>query len=629
MLGGIASRGDRSEIHRDGESALAVTRFDWEMTDGFSGQTLIANDRDVSVVADATLYYRDDLLRALEERGVRPSGTSPSHLIAAAYRAWGVDCVKQLEGDFAFVVYDRATRSTFAARDFMGRRPLYYAELGNTLLVASTVRAIVAHPDCPNEFDVVALAEIAGVSLAGHERTPYAAVRALPPAMSLTRDAGARVRLHSYWTLPLGDEATSSSFDDASTELRDLLGAAVNERCAPTGPTAIWLSGGWDSPVMYGIGNAARDRIGRSRLRPVSFSYPVNDPAREDELIDEITKFWNAQPKWLSIDNVPLLEDAVSHASAADIPLQHAFENWLRALVSATQGIGARVAFYGDGGDQLFAVSTIFFQDLFAKLRWLELGREWRAFGNSWDPQRVWSSVARPVLSDWARDRRGLVRQSFAFPPWMNREFIRANGLDARQAEAEATLAAGGGGRSAAETRRALLNPLTPRVLASLSGFGLESGVETRAPLLDRRIVEFACRRPRSERASGGAVKHLLRSAAKDLLPPTVLEPRKEKTGVLTGYFARSFRSDPGDIVSDTFSSSQLVEMGIVDAAALQQAWHEYKTRGTGPSAHLFMVFQTELWLSARATASVEVSGNTRELIRMPAASFLQSAGPV
>ena len=628
MLGGIASRGDRSEIWRNGESVVGVARYEWELADGFSGQSLVVHDRDLTVAADATLYYRDDLLRALDAAGVRPSGTSTGHLIAAAYRAWGPSCPVHLEGDFAFVVIDHANHRTFAARDFMGRRPLYYAEIGDTLLIASTVRSIIAHPACPNEFDAVAIAEIVGVSLAGHESTPYKAVRALPPATSLTRDGNTAVRTQAYWALQIRDDEQAMSFDDASQELRALLGAAMTERCAPSGPTAIWLSGGYDSPVMYGIGNAARDRIGRPRLRPVSFSYPVNDPAREDELIDDVTKFWNAQPKWLSIEGVPLLANAAANAAAADIPFQHAFENWLRALFAATQGLEARVALYGDGGDQLFAGSTIFLQDLFERFRWLELGREWRAFGGR-NPRELWSSVARPVLSDWKHGHRGLERPTIAFPSWMNRDFVRAHGLDTRQARAEAALAAGEGGRFGAENKRSLLNSVIPRVLASLSGFALERGVELRAPLLDYRVVEFACRRPRSERASGGEVKHLLRRAAKDLLPASVLAPRKEKTGVLTGYFARSFRSDPDGIVSDALGHSRLAEMGIIDAAALQQSWQEYKTRGAGSGGHLFVAFQVELWLSARANTQVKTTESREELIRMPAAGFLQSVGPV
>src|SRR5688572_18222057 len=480
MLAAVASRGDRTEIWRDRESVLAVTRFEWELTDGFSGQALVVNDGDVGVAADATLYYRDDLLRALQAAGVRPSGKSPAHLIAAAYRAWGVDCPVHLEGDYAFVVYDRARRRVFAARDFMGRRPLYFAEVGDTLLVASTVGAIIAHPACPNELDLVALAELVGVSLAGHSRTPYLAVHAVPPATSLVRDGTGAVRTQSFWRLQLDDAAAGESFDAAAERLRSLLEGAITERCALSGPTAIWLSGGYDSPVTFGVGNAALDRAAKPRLRPVSFSYPVGDPGREDELIEEIARFWNAQPRWLSIQDVPLLRDAARHAARADIPFQHAFENWLRALLAGTNELGARVALNGDGGDQLFAVSTVFLRDLFADFRWRELRREWQAFGGA-GARELWASVARPVLEERRRGRGDRLSPGIPLPTWMNREFVERHALERRQAEAEASLAAEGGGRAAAETRRSLSNPTIPRVLAGFSALGLEHGVELRA----------------------------------------------------------------------------------------------------------------------------------------------------
>jgi asparagine synthase (glutamine-hydrolysing) len=603
MLAALSDRGDRSEVMRRDDAVLAVARFEWEMQDGLSGHALVVTDGDITVAADATLYYCDDLLRALSGAGVRPAGTTPAHMIAAAYRAWGDECAGKLEGDFAFVIRDHASRRTIAVRDFMGRRPLYYAEVGNALIIASTVGAIVAHPACPKDLDLLALGEIVGVSLAGHSLTPYAAVKALPPATALMREDNRVAQTHTYWEPRLDGDASrdTESFDSASEQLRALLSTAITERCARSSATAIWLSGGYDSPVMFAVGNAALDRSASQRLHPISFSYPVGDPGREDELIDEIARFWNARPTWLSIEDVPLLRDATAHAARSDVPFQHAFENWLRALFGATQLNGAHVALYGDGGDQLFAVSTIFLQDLFAGFRWRELQREWRAFGGS-GVRELWRSVARPVLAD---ARRRVHAPSITFPEWMSAEFVRRHGLERRQAEAEASLASGGGGRAAAETRRSLANPTIPRVLAGLSALSLEYSVELRAPLLDRRVVEFALQRPRAERASAGAVKHLLRRTSQGLLPPTVLAPRAQRTGVLTGYFSRSFRSDPNEIVSDTFAHSILAAAGIVDGAALQQSWREYKNHGTGGGGHLFVAFQTELWLKARLLTAV------------------------
>ena len=617
----LASRGDRYAVWRNNESVMAVARFDWELADEFSGPGLIVQDGDLTVAADATLYYREDLMRALGGANVKPAGRTPAHLIAAAYRTWGADCTRHLEGDYAFVVRDHARHRTFAARDFMGRRPLYYAEIGAGLIVSSQVSAIVAHPACSRELDDAALAEIVGYSLAGHERTPYVAVRALPAAHTLVRDGSGEVRVAKHWTLVVEDTDSTESFDAASEELRDLLGNAMVERRAVSGPTTIWLSGGYDSPVMFGVGNDALERRGFRRLSPVSVSYPPGDPGREDELIEEITAFWSTRPTWVSIDDIPMLANAREHAARADIPFQHAFENWLRTLLGATARQGSRVALYGDGGDQLFAVSTVFLRDLFSNGRWRELRREWRAFDGS-GVRELWHRVARPELAAHVRRARGRTTPSIALPTWLDAGFVARHSLVERQAEAEAELEVGG--HASAETRRSLGNPTIPRVLTGFSAMALEQGVELRAPLLDQRIVRFALRRPRRERASAGAVKHLLRQSAHALLPASVLAPRGAKTGVLTGYFARSFRGDPDGVVTDAFSHSILADRGIVDGAALQHAWREYKSGGGGGGAYLFVAFLTEMWLRARDVTSVASSAAHANEIKVPAVGFVQ-----
>ena len=622
-LAALAPRGDRFGVWRSADSVMAVARFDWELADGFSGASLIVNDGDVSVASDATVYYRDDLLRALAAANVRPSGTTTAHLVAAAYRAWGPDCTRHLEGDYAFVVRDHARHRTFAARDCMGRRPVYHAEVNGALLVASLVAPIVVHAACDRSLDDVALAELVGVSLAGADRTPYRIVRSLPAASSLLRDGSGPVSVSHYWTVSVEEPPATESFDAASEHLKALLADAIVERLAPDGPTSIWLSGGYDSPVMFGVGNAALDQRGRPRLDPISFSYPAGDPAREDELITDITNYWSSPPEWLAIDDVPLLANARANAARSDIPFQHAFENWLRALLGATNRRGSRVALYGDGGDQLFAVSTIFLLDLFSGRHWRELRREWRAFGGS-GVRALWDTVARPALSERRHARRGRPRPTITFPDWLNADFVAQHELNRRQAEAEAALAAGGGGVAAAETRRSLGNPTVPRVLAGFSALALEHDVELRAPLLDRRLVDFALQRPRRERASAGAVKHLLRHSARGLLPPSVLAPRPAKTGVLTDYFARSFRADPNGIVSDAFDQSILAARGIVDGAALQQAWRMYRSSGAGGGGHLFVAFQTEMWLHARHLTPVKTTDFVEKKLSVPAAGIVQ-----
>src|SRR6185295_14371372 len=137
-----------------------------------------------------------------------------------------------------------------------------YIELQGGLLLSSMVGAIVAHPSYDADFNDVALAELVGVSLAGHSSTPYLGVCALPPATTLVQDGSGTVRVHTHWKLELNESDDTESFDAASERLQELLANAITERRATSGPTSIWLSGGYDSPVMFAVGNAALDRQG-------------------------------------------------------------------------------------------------------------------------------------------------------------------------------------------------------------------------------------------------------------------------------------------------------------------------------------------------------------------------------
>src|SRR5690242_19500636 len=138
-----ASADDRFAIWRGAGALLAVARHPWEMALSFSGDALVLVEDDLAVAADASVYYCDDLRAALARAHVGVTGPSASHLILAAYRAWGADCAAHLEGDFAFVVWDAKSRTVVAARDFSGKRTLYYSSQshgggGERLVLAST-----------------------------------------------------------------------------------------------------------------------------------------------------------------------------------------------------------------------------------------------------------------------------------------------------------------------------------------------------------------------------------------------------------------------------------------------------------------------------------------------------------
>jgi asparagine synthase (glutamine-hydrolysing) len=610
MLGQMRTRGsDRSAVSTTDGAAVAVARNGWELAEGWSGEALTVMDADLVVAADASIYYQKELRDKLAAKGVRARGTTPSDLILAAYRAWGEQCTRHLEGDYAFILWDGGRRRVFCARDFGGKRPLYYADLGHAIILASTMSAVVAHPDCPDDLNLVYLAEAAGALWASPRETAYRAVSLIPAGWSLSWSGDSAARLRQHWHPPAIESGPGPAFEEAGAELRELLCRAVDERFAKTGATAVWMSGGWDSTAVFGAGaQVLQRRRGPQLLRPVSISYPPGDPGREDELIAAVAEQWHTPVHWLHIQNMPLIDRPSERAALRDEPSAHTFEIWNHSLAAGSRAVGARVAFDGNGGDQLFQVSPTFLADLLRSGRWVAFLRQWRALKlEGFNEFFRWAvkPALPPVLLDVATAIRAGKRLHGVYERWMPRWTTRhlLGTLAARQRLHTPPREA----RSCAayETSFYFGSATPPRTFGVLAGLALEEGVELRSPLYDQRVIDFAVRRPRWERASGGETKHLLRRAMRGLLPDHVLAPRPFRTGMTSKYFERETRKRFPDAFRAVSESWVLAELGIVEPGLLARACQEYlQVPDPHVGSALLCTFHVESWLRARRWGS-------------------------
>ena len=608
MLDAMGSLGRTTSVLTPEPGAmLAVARHDWERDDALSGPVLVLNGDDVAVAADASVYYRRDLVDRLAMKRVQSATDDPGALIHAAYRAWGEQCPEALEGDYAFIVYDRHRRGVFCARDIAGRRPLFYADLGDTLVVASSVSAILAHPECPDDLNLAAVgASAAFMRWSWGTETCYAAIQVVPMAGTLSWRGSTRVGRH--WTPEAVGTHSDIPFEQAAAKLREMFAQAVYERLSPRGQTAVWMSGGRDSTAVFAAGQHALSRANDTRqLTPVSISYPPGDMGREDELIEAVATRWDARVHWLDIDGIPLFHRDQDRARKRDEPAASPYENVNRALADGARAIGARVALDGNGGDLLFSGTDIFLSDLLGGWRWRTLVRELRRRrARGW--RHLFEATVQPLLPQaplryWARLSGGTPPKHYLERPiaaWMEQEFVERHDLLER--ERALLPQQGGETRSEAEHRWWTTLPFVGYMQGLLQPGYLEAGVQARSPLLDRRIVEFALGRPPWERVSGTETKRLLRVAMRGLIPAPVLAPRRVKTGLTLSYSRQSMKRAFPELFEELYRSPLiLAELGVVDPARLRDSVSRCaRSMGEDLRVDLFYTLQTELWLRAR-----------------------------
>jgi asparagine synthase (glutamine-hydrolysing) len=618
------ARGSRNplQVYAEPGVIIGVSTSSTEPSQVTAGLALSVDDNYV-VVADATLYYLPELFRKLGQ--AIPPTASPSQLVLAAFRAFGPACANHLEGDFAFLVWDRRERRVHCGRDFTGRRPLFLAEWGGGLIVSTSLDSIASLPGFnPRVNDTVVGADAAGLLFSLDDETCMRGVRTLRAGYAAEWSSGHVLRTQRLWS-PGPMNTGTLGFDDAAEHLRDLLATAVRERLSATAPSAVWMSGGRDSTAVFAAGMYARRQDSTDPpLIPISRSHPIGDSGREDEAIDQIARFWQVEPHWVHSERIPMFPGFRNRGTWSAEPFAQPFEGLTRALAEAGRKLGSPVALDGYGGDFLFQVSRVYLADLVARGKVRRAMRDWRAMDRAGEGLRGFFSYGvQPNLPRWATRALATARGGHPLrdsmeripPPWITPRFIAEHALRDRFA-ALGPASQVGTSTAERETRFYLSHQFFARVNSKMAGFALDHGVELRSPLLDRRIVQFALSRPREELNSAGDIKRLLRASMRGLLPEPVLAPRRAKTGTLTSYFAQHMRTDGLASLSEILPARALADAGIIEPDTLTREVARYREQGAGyPHVEsLFCTLQAEIWLRARGNDAMPV-GSSRQTV--------------
>jgi asparagine synthase (glutamine-hydrolysing) len=561
MARAIVHRGpDDAGFHIEPEHALYLGFRRLAIIDITGGRQPMWNeDKSVCVLFNGEIYNQAALrVELLGEGHVFQTDHSDTEVLVHGYEQWGEDLPARLNGMFAFVVWDRPRQRLFAARDRFGEKPFFYVARPGFFAFASELSALIRHPDVDRTIDQRALQKFFAYGYIPAPNALYRGARKLPGGCSLTLDlADFRVRERRYWRFAIDadEDAPDDRIPELAEELRSLLDRAVARRLVSDVPLGVFLSGGIDSSTLLAL--AARHRSPASLdTFTIGFNEPSFDEtayAREVALAigtrhhERILDFDAARD--LSMKVLGRLDEPTGDASILPTYLLSAFA---RETVT--------VALTGDGGDELFAG-----YDPFAALAPA-------AWYDRMVPRPIHLLLRRMAemlpraTTNMSLDfklRRALMGLSYAprlrLPVWMSPlEPARMGALFDAPLPAEDLYSEAIEAWDNARAR----NPID-RTLEFFSNFYLQGDIlaktdraammvslETRAVFLDNDVVEFCARLPHGYKYRCGVRKFLLRRAADELVPDTVLKRPKKGFGIpLARWLAQMPPAPPLDAV--------------------------------------------------------------------------------
>ena len=342
----------------DGACCLGHTRL--SIIDLNTGDQPLANeDRSIYCVVNGEFYDFECIRLRLEARGHRFRTRSDSEILLHLYEDHGPDCLKELRGEFAFVLWDTRNNSLFAARDRFGIKPLFYSQQGARLLFASEVKALHA-AGVPAAWDEQGFLEhFATISWAS--LTLFRGVSAIPPGHYLTA-RGTDLSVHRYWDFnyPLEEDLPEGRSDeDYAVEFGAILDEAVRHRLRADVPVGCYLSGGLDSCSVLAL--MAKHAAGRVRAFSLSFDHAMYD---EGPIAREMAERAGAEFTMIPVSHAGLafdMSNAVYHNEGFFINANSAAKF---ALSRNVRDAGYKVVLTGEGSDEVLAGYPFFRQDL-------------------------------------------------------------------------------------------------------------------------------------------------------------------------------------------------------------------------------------------------------------------------
>ena len=562
-------------------------------------QPAFNEDKSVAVILNGEIYNYRELRADLEKRGHAFRSASDTEVLPHLYEEYGDDMLRELNGMFAFALWDSRRRRLLIGRDRFGEKPLYWGVFDNTLIFASEPKVLLAHPAVKPALNLQALRYYLSFDYVPAPLSIYEGINKLPAAHKLVLEDG-RVDVDRYWCLTYKTAQPVPSENEAADHLRELLADAVRMRLVSDVPLGVLLSGGVDSSSVA----AFAVRASTEPVKTFSISFA-------EASFDE-SAYARGVAKFLGTDHH---EERLSANLAANLVSE--IGAWMDEpfsdpslvptyLLSRFTRKHVTVALGGDGGDEIFAGYP-----MYAGVRWGEFYKRLSPTLRS----RIIEPVVRmlPVktknLSFDYKALRFVTGAKYdavarhhvwfgSFTPEEQTALLTPDALAASDGEiyAQARQLADECDNDDLVTRMQSVDTrlyLAEDILTKVDRASMAVSLEVRAPFLDPRVAEFAASLPPSYKLRGHRTKYILKKAVHELLPPFVTKRGKKGFGVPV---AEWLKLNLRPLARDLLSPERVRRAGVFNPEYIARLQDEHERGVANHRKLLWTLLMFELW---------------------------------
>ena len=576
-----------------------------------------------AIAFNGEIYNFSEIKKKLESQHASLAGTwrghSDTEVMLAAISAWGLEsALVSFVGMFVFALWDNHERILHLARDRIGEKPLYYGVIDGAFVFGSELKAITAFSNADLEIDRNAVAALMQYGYVPSPQSIYCGILKLPAAslLSVVVAEPGSYRYGEpkhYWSAHREDlEEHRSQYalrDDASLieELHSLLQNSVRQQMVADVPLGAFLSGGVDSSMIVALMQAKSSRPVKTFT--IGFHEEGYNEAHYAQAVachlgTEHTELYvTSAEAAAAIPRLPEIYDE-PFADSSQIPT---------FLIAQMTRQHVTVSLSGDGGDELFGGYPRYqfgegiWNRINSKPKWIRQAASWAIDTLS---ARTWDQVLNLVLPKHLHNSvSGHRLHRLA-------QLLKSNGFDDMyrrlisqwQEPNKLVLGLTGAGDHCADPiysqgEATCLNRmrqfdiahyLPDDILTKVDRAAMSVSLETRTPLLDHRIVEFAWNLPERVLVRGGQSKWILRQVLDRYVPRKLIERPKAGFGIPLGDWLRGPLRDWAEHLLD---ERKLHAQGFLDPAPVRRMWQEHLSGIYDRQAYLWNVLMFQAWL--------------------------------